>query len=133
LPQAFLICDELVSRAHPILRELVVHDVAVTGKMEIYGTFAATERLLMELVKAGADRQAMHETIRQHSMAAWDIIQRDTSGANPLADRLSSDPAVLGYMPAERVRALLDATHYVGDAPERARQMATEIRQAIGR
>ena len=133
LPQAFLICDELVSRAHPILRELVVRDGAVTGKMEIYGTFAATERLLMELVKAGADRQAMHEAIRQHSLTAWDTIQRDASAANPLADLLSSDPAILGYLPVETVRTLLDATQYVGDAPQRARDMAVRIRQATGR
>ena len=133
LPQAFLICDELVSRAQPILRELVVRDGAVTGKMEIYGTFAATERLLMELVKAGADRQAMHEAIRQHSLTAWDTIQRDASAANPLADLLSSDPAILGYLPVETVRTLLDATQYVGDAPQRARDMAVRIRQATGR
>ena len=133
LPQAFLICDELVSRAHPILRELVVRDVAVTGKMEVYGTFAATERLLMELVKAGADRQAMHEVIREHSLAAWDVVQGDASETNPLPDLLASDPTVLRHLPAEQVRALLDATGYVGDAPQRAREMATQIRQVIGR
>ena len=133
LPQAFLLCDELVSRAHPILRDLVVRDAPVTGKMEVYGTFAATERLLMELARAGADRQAMHEVIRQHSLAAWDTIQGDTSEANPLPDLLASDSAILGYLSAEQVRALLDATHYVGDAPQRAREMATQIRQAIGR
>ena len=133
LPQAFLICDELVSRAHPIVRELVVRDAAVTGKMEVYGTFAATERLLMELVKAGADRQVMHELIREHSLTAWDVIQRDASEANPLPDLLASDPAVLSYLPAEQVHALLDASGYVGDAPERAREMTAQIRQAIGR
>ena len=133
LPQAFLTCDELVRRAQPILRDLVVREVAVTGKMTLYGTFAATERLLMELVKAGADRQAMHETIRQHSLTAWDTIQRDASEVNPLRDLLSSDPAILGYLPAEQVRTLLDATQYVGDAPQRARDLATRIRQAIGR
>ena len=133
LPQAFLLCDELVNRAHPILRELVVRDAAVTGKMEVYGTFAATERLLMELAKAGADRQAMHEVIRQHSLTAWDIIQRDASAVNPLPDLLASDSAILGYLPAEQVRTLLDATGYVGDAPQRAREMAAQIRQAIGR
>jgi adenylosuccinate lyase len=133
LPQAFLLCDELVRRAHPILRELVVRDVAVTAKMEIYGTFAATERLLMELVKAGADRQAMHEVIRQHSMTAWDIIQGEASEGNPLPELLSADPVIVGYVPAEQVWSLLDAKGYVGDAPQRAREMADQIRRAIGR
>ena len=132
LPQAFLVCDEMLKRTHTILRDLVVRDAAVARKMEVYGTFAATERLLMELVKAGADRQAMHETIRQHSLTAWDTIQREASAANPLADLLSSDPEILGYLPAERVCTLLDATQYVGDAPQRAREMAIRIRQALG-
>jgi adenylosuccinate lyase len=133
LPQAFLLCDELVSRAHAILRDLIVRDDAVAQKMETYGTFAATERLLMELVKAGADRQAMHEVIRQHSLAAWDVIQRDAAQGNPLPDLLASDPTLLDYLPAEQVRTLLDAKGYVGDAPQRARDMAVQIRQAIGR
>jgi adenylosuccinate lyase len=131
LPQAFLLCDELLKRAHSIFRGLVVRDGAVADKLEVYGTFAATERLLMELVKAGADRQAMHEVIRQHSLAAWDSVQRDTSAGNPLPDLLSSDPAVLEFLEAEQVRTLLDAKGYVGDAPQRAREMASQIRRGI--
>jgi adenylosuccinate lyase len=133
LPQAFLLCDEVVDRAHSILRDLVVREEAVARKMEVFGTFAATERLLMELVKAGADRQAMHEVIRQHSLTAWDTIQRDAAERNPLPDLLASDPSILAYVPAGQARALLDAKGYVGDAPHRAREMAVRIRRAIGR
>jgi len=132
LPQAFLLCDELVRRAHPLLRELVVREDATATKMKVYGTFAATERLLMELVKAGADRQAMHEVIRRHSLTSWDAIQKGASNANPLPDLLASDPAVLSYLPAQQVRTLLDAARYVGDAPQRAREMAARIREAVG-
>jgi adenylosuccinate lyase len=85
----------------------------------------------MELVKAGADRQVMHEVIRQHSLAAWGVLQQSAAAANPLPDLLASDPAVLDILPAERVRALLDATGYVGDAPQRARELAAQIRQAL--
>ncbi len=132
LPQAFLLCDEMVNRVHPILRELVIREDATNAKMMVYGTFAATERLLMELVRTGADRQAMHELIRRHSMTSWEIIQRDASAANPLPDRLATDPTILEHLPAEQVRTLLDASRYVGDAPQRARAMAAQIRQAIG-
>jgi adenylosuccinate lyase len=131
LPQAFLATDEILRRAHRIVQGLVIHDGAVAHNLAVYGAFAATERLLMELVKAGADRQAMHEVIRQHSLAAWDAIRRDASRLNPLADRLAADPEVLALLPAERVRALLDAGGYVGDAPQRAREMAATIRERL--
>ncbi len=126
LPQAFLATDELLRRARFILQGLVIRDEAVARNLAVYGTFAATERLLMELVKAGADRQEMHEVIREQSMAAWAAIQEGQS--NPLAERLAADASVLNYLPAESVRSLLDAEGYVGDAPQRARQLAERLR-----
>ena len=129
LPGAFLATDELLRRAHRILSGLMIHQQAISRNVEAYGTFAATERLLMELVQAGADRQAMHEVIRQHAIASWQAVQ--AGEPNPLADRLAADATVLRYIPAEQVRALLDATGYVGDAPERARRMAAMIRASV--
>jgi adenylosuccinate lyase len=128
-PEAFLASEELLQRAHRILRGLQIHDEAIAHNLATYGTFAATERLLMELVRAGADRQALHEVLRVHAMAAWDRIQH--GGPNPLADLLATDPQVLRYLPADRVRELLDATGYVGDAPERARQVARAMREYV--
>lgn len=125
LPQAFLLTEELLRRAHHILQGLVIHDEKVARKLDEYGTFAATERLLMELVKAGADRQKMHEVIRQHSMAAWDAIQRGEP--NPLTEALATDPAVLRFLPVERARVLLDVEGYVGEAPQRARELARTL------
>jgi adenylosuccinate lyase len=130
LPQAFLISDELLRRAQRVLDELVIHDQEVARKLATYGTFAATERLLMELVKAGADRQEMHELIRRHSLDAWAAIEQGK--ANPLRDSLESDPEVQAYLGPEEVRALLDAKEYVGDAPQRALDLATEIRAKLG-
>jgi adenylosuccinate lyase len=128
LPGAFLAADELLSRATRLVRDLHVDEEAVARTLETYGTFAASERLLMELVKAGADRQVMHEVIRSHSMAAWETVRG--GGPNPLPDRLSADPQVAAYLPPERARALLDAADYVGDAPQRAREMAEGIRES---
>ncbi len=125
LPQAFLLCDELLLRAHGILQGLVVREEGVARNLALYGTFAATERLLMELVKAGADRQEMHELIRQHSMAAWDAVQQDEP--NPLAGLLAGDREVLAFLPVEEVMAMLEASDYVGDAPQRARELAAMI------
>ncbi len=130
LPGAFLACDELLRRAGRIIDGLVIYDDGIARNLEAYGTFAATERLLMELVSAGADRQAMHELIRQHALRALSVLQRGEE--NPLLDQLASDPDVLQYLPAERVRGLLQAEEYVGDAPERARSMAEFIRDSVG-
>jgi adenylosuccinate lyase len=129
LPQAFLAVDELLQRAARLVRGLVVYEEAVERNLVTYGTFAATERLLMVAVRAGADRQALHEVIREHSMAAWAAIQ---SGApNPLAERLAADERILRFISPRRVRALLDAAAHVGDAPERTRKMVQMVRSTV--
>jgi adenylosuccinate lyase len=129
LPEAFLATDELLARAGRLLQELHVNEAAMARNLVVYGTFAATERLLMELVRAGADRQVMHEVIRRQSMAAWRAIE--AGQPNPLAELLARDGDVLLFLPAERVLALMDAAAYVGDAPQRARVLAAEIRKSI--
>jgi adenylosuccinate lyase len=130
LPAAFLVADELLRSAQRLVRGLQVNEKAVAHNLARYGVFAATERVLMELSKAGADRQEMHERIRQHSMAAWQEMQ--SGQPNPLAEALSSDADVQRYLPAEHVLALLDASDHIGDAPERARELAAWIRQRLG-
>ena len=117
------------AKAGRILRGLNVHDEAITRNLATYGAFAATERLLVALVRAGADRQAMHETIRQHAMVAWQEVW--SGEPNPLVERLATEPQISRYLPADRVRELLAATGHLGDAPERARRMADTIRRAV--
>jgi adenylosuccinate lyase len=129
LPEAFLAVDEIVRVAQRLVSNLRVDEEAVKRTLATYGVFSATERVLMEAVKAGADRQRMHETIRRHSLAAWSAIA--AGHPNPLAEMLAGDPELLQFLAAERLRALLDAGAYVGDAPERARQLAREIRNRV--
>jgi adenylosuccinate lyase len=129
LPQAFLATDELLRRAGRLLRDLQVEEAAMARNLATYGTFAASERLMMELVRAGADRQAMHELIRQHSLAAWSAV---AAGApNPLTDRLAADPVALEFLTAQQIRTLMEAGDYVGDAPERALALARRMRDAL--
>jgi adenylosuccinate lyase len=129
LPEAFLIADELLLRASRLITGLQVDREAASRLLATYGAFAATERLLMELVKRGGDRQELHEVIRKHSLIAW--AEMRAGRLNPLADRLSSDPRILRYAPCQEVRAWLDATGYVGDAPERARRFAAQVRAEL--
>jgi adenylosuccinate lyase len=127
LPEAFLIADELLLRADRILAGLRIDGGAIRCNLETYGTFAATERVLMEAVRTGGDRQALHEVIREHSLAAWEALHQGRP--NPLAETLSADERVTRWVSPARVRDLLQADTYVGDAPERARAMAAAIRQ----
>ena len=129
LPEAFLAADELLRRVQKIVAGLQLDQTAIRRNVEVYGTFAATERVLMEAVKAGGNRQALHEVIREHSMKAWQAVQ--AGQPNPLHETLPADERVTRYVPPERVRELLVADHYVGDAPERAREMAAHVRQAL--
>ena len=126
LSEAFLAADEIVLAATHIIKNLHVNETAVRRNMRTYGPFAATERLLMALVKRGADRQEMHELIREHSLAAWARLQEGE--ANPLIESLCADAHVQRYVEAGDARALLNADVYVGDAPQRARAIASAAR-----
>jgi adenylosuccinate lyase len=129
LAEGCLATDEMLRRALRVVRGLVVHEEIVTRNLARYGTFAATERLLMELVKAGADRQAMHEAIREHAMVAWHAIQQGLP--NPLADSLSIDEQILAFLPPRRVRELLNAEGYTGDAADRCQRFLQLLRDAL--
>ena len=129
LPEAFLICDELLSTTKRILNGLQVNENAIKRNLAAYAPFAAVERILMALGKAGADRQVMHEYLREHSLAAWSAVQ--SGNTNPLVDLICHDPEITHYLPADQVCQLMDVTHYLGDAPLRARRMADTVRDAL--
>jgi adenylosuccinate lyase len=129
LPEAFLIADELLIRGARLIRGLRIDRAAAERLLATYGAFAATERLLMELVKRGGDRQALHEAIREHAMAAWTAVQEGRP--NPLVESLCADPRITHHATADQARAWLDASDYVGDAPERARSFAAMLRDAL--
>ncbi len=122
LPEAFLCADELLITAQRLIGGLVVNEAAVARNFAAYAPFAATERLLMAAVKAGGDRQALHEVIREHSLQAWAEVA--AARPNPLIDALCTDARITRYLDPQVIRSLLDARGYVGDAPQRARAIA---------
>lgn len=126
LPEAFLIADEIVRRSLRLVRDLRVDVRASERLLAAYGTFAATERLLMEVARRGASRQELHEVIRERSLEAWAALQ--AGQPSPLADLLCADERVTAWAAADEVRGWLDPTGYVGDAPERARALARKAR-----
>lgn len=128
-PTLFLASDEMIRVARRLIEGLRIDERTVARNMERFGTFAAIERLLMELVKAGANRQEMHERLREHSMRAWEAMADGIP--NPLIEAVCADSALLGYLSADRIRALMDAADYVGDAPTRAKTLVVEIRRML--
>lgn len=129
LPDAFLATDEILKRLTKIVTNLRIDSRAVARNLAIYGTFAATERVLMEAARQGGDRQELHEVIREHSLAAWEAIKNGEP--NPLTESLPADERITRHIAPDKLRELLDASAYVGDAPTRARKMAEAIRREI--
>ena len=115
LPQAFLALDEVIMTAQKVVSGMNVHLAAIRRNLDSYGVFASTERLLMELGRRGADRQQMHEVIREQSLKAWAEVQEGKP--NPLRDLLGTDETILRFMSSDEVAKCLDATDYYGDAP----------------
>jgi adenylosuccinate lyase len=102
-----------------------VDEQAIARNMAVYGPFAATERVLMALVAAGASRQDAHEWIREASLRAWGVMREGRP--NPLVDILVEDSRILGYLGAKEIRPLLEAGGHVGTAVTRARAFAQTI------
>lgn len=116
LPQAFLAMDEVLVTANKVVKGMNIHEATIGRNLSSYGVFAATERLLMNLGKRGADRQMMHEVIRQESLKSWACVQEGKE--NPLIGLLSSNEEILKYMTCDEVVGCLDASDYYGDAAD---------------
>lgn len=129
LPAAFLTTDEMLRTAQQIVSGIQFRDEPRKRNMATYGVFAATERLLMELGRKGADRQLMHEVIREHSLNAWSKLQ--AGKAHKLIEDLAHDTRINAYLDPQQTAELLNAEAYVGDAPKRAILIAEELRKTL--
>jgi adenylosuccinate lyase len=123
LPEAFLATDAILILATNIAAGIEVREPVTAAHVAAQMPFMATERWLMLGVGAGGDRQALHEVIRQHSMAVAEAVGR--GGVNDLLDRLAADPAFRG-VPAAALRAELDPVRYTGRAAEQVGEFLTE-------
>ncbi len=115
LPGAFLAADAILELCHNVARGLVVYPKIIERNLAAELPFMATEEILMAGVKAGGDRQELHERIRVHSHAAADRVKRHGLD-NDLVDRIKSDPAFAKV--ADRLDSLLEGRRFVGRAPE---------------
>ena len=81
----------------------------------------------MELGKKGADRQKMHEVIREESLKAWVSVQEGKE--NPLKNSLMENKEILSYLSKDEIEKLLDASEYTGDAVERTNLVIDRARK----
>ncbi|PKO13114.1 MAG: adenylosuccinate lyase [Chloroflexi bacterium HGW-Chloroflexi-10] len=130
LPEAFLICDELLRVALRLVKNLNIRTEAIQHNLEIYAPFACTERVMMAVSKKGADRQEMHELLREHALTAWQVVQ--SGGVNPLVQYLQVDETILKWISAEEIMQLSKVSAYTGIAEQRTRLLAARIRQMLG-
>ena len=117
IPESFIALDEILITEIKVVKGMSIHSTATSRLMSSYGVFASTERVLMELGKKGADRQKMHEVIREESLKAWVYIQEGKE--NPLKKALMENNEILSYLSKEEIEKLLDASGYTGDAEKR--------------
>jgi adenylosuccinate lyase len=129
LPEAFLITDELLTTSTRIVTGLTVNEPAIQHNLAVYSPFAATEKVLMAAVKAGANRQEMHERLRENSLKAWQSLQDGLT--NPLIESIARDPAFQAYLTQEDILKLMTTEPHIGNAPDRALELAHLIRNTI--
>ena len=125
LPEALLCTDELISLARRVIEGLRVDERRIAQNLRTYGPFSGTEAVMMEAVRSGGDRQALHESLRRASMQAWEALARGQD--NPLSRLLAEDRELTGMIDPAEIRRLLDPAEHVGTAPQRARLLADRI------
>jgi adenylosuccinate lyase len=122
LPESFLATDAVLVLATNLSDGLEVREAVVAAHVAREMPFMATERWLMHGVEAGGDRQALHEIVRRASRDVQEQVA--AGGPNDLLERLAADPAFAG-VDTEALRAELDATRYVGRAPEQVAEFVS--------
>ncbi|MGB8520200.1 MAG: adenylosuccinate lyase [Candidatus Tumulicola sp.] len=125
LPEALLCADELIALAHRVVAGLRVDERRIAQNLRTYGPFSGTEAVMMEAVRSGGDRQALHESLRRASMEAWEALARGQD--NPLSRLLAEDSGLTALVDPAEIRLLLDPGKHVGTAPQRARLLADRI------
>ncbi len=137
VPEGFLATDGILDLVVNVVDGLVVYPKVIRKHLMAELPFMATENIMMDAVKAGGDRQELHERIRQLSMEAGRNVKVEGKDNN-LFDLIAEDPAFpLGK---EELEASLDPSKYVGRAPQQVtaylndfvRPMLTENKDILG-
>ncbi|NOY81522.1 MAG: adenylosuccinate lyase [Kiritimatiellaeota bacterium] len=123
LPQAFLGADVICSTLANVAAGLHVWPEVVRRHLNEELPFMATETVIMACVKAGGDRQEVHEAVRRHAMEAARRVKEE-GVPNDLFERLARDPIFAPV--ADRLADLLDPAGFIGRAPSQVRTFLEE-------
>jgi len=126
LPESFLALDGALDLMHNVASGLVVNEAMVRKNLMLELPFLATENILMEAVKAGGDRQDLHERIRVHAQEAGHRVKQ-LGLDNDLLDRLRGDPAFEAVKDRLTDGDLLDPMKYVGRSVEQTERFIAEV------
>ena len=131
LAEGFLSVDVILSLLLNIVDGIQVWPNVIARRVAAELPFMATENILMAAVKAGGDRQLLHEAIRVHSMDAARRIKEE-GGDNDLLDRIKADPAFAAIR--DRIDQLVDPRSFVGRAPEQVEEFVDQrVRPLLAR
>lgn len=138
VPEAFLAVDAILNIYANVASGLVVHEKVIARHVSEELPFMATENIMMDAVKKGGDRQALHERIRQLSLEAGHTM-KDKGLPNNLIDLIAAEP--MFGLTREEIEAHLDAARYIGRCPQQVdefldqdiRPVLERYREALGR
>jgi len=127
MPEGFLCADAILRLAQNVTAGLRVNEAVIEAALAEYLPFLATENLLMEAVKRGGDRQALHEVIRRCSMEA--AAQMKNGKPCDLPDRLAAETAF--RMTPDELSALLKPADYIGRCVEQTEAYLAKVRPLL--
>jgi adenylosuccinate lyase len=126
LAEGFLATDELLHRASRLLFGVSINYSAIEENLDRNGYTAATGKLMLALVRAGANRQEVHEWIRQISVESSYAVREGKD--DPLVELLAKDERINDYLSADVVRDLITLQISTGTASQRALAFAELLR-----
>jgi adenylosuccinate lyase len=124
IPEMFLATDAILLLMANVSSGLEVHPAVIARRVNAELPFMATEQLIVRAVRAGGDRQVVHEAIRKHSLAAARAM-KDGAESNDLLERLSADKSF--GVKLKDLQGSIDPKLFVGRAPEQVDEFLRDI------
>ena len=124
IPEAFLAVDGILNLYLNVVDGLVVYPKVIEKHMMAELPFMATENIMMDAVKAGGDRQELHERIRVLSMEAGRNV-KEKGMENNLLELIAADPAF--NLKLEDLRKLMEPSRYTGRAKEQVEEFLADV------